>query len=71
MEHDIEWLQQCHAVYRMEGESTGADHEVKVAEAISVPVYTDFELMTGVLLNRPQKMKTALDKPEKKVKLES
>lgn len=63
---DLKWLEVCDAVYRFEGESEGADGEVKFAEQRGLPVYTDFELMTGKTFFVPEKVKTALDKPEKR-----
>lgn len=63
---DLKWLEVCDAVYRFEGESDGADGEVKFAEQRGLPVYTDFELMTGCKLKQQGKVKTALDKPEKR-----
>ena len=37
-----EWLQQCDALYLMEGESPGAVREVISAEAHNIPVFTGF-----------------------------
>jgi hypothetical protein len=42
-EYDVATLARCDAVFRMPGESTGADKEVEFAEAASVPVFTDRE----------------------------
>jgi hypothetical protein len=42
MDLDIEWLLECDAVFRIQGESTGADKEVAIAEYYDLPVYTSF-----------------------------
>ena len=39
MKHDEEALRLCDAVFRMEGESSGADREVKLAQQLGIPVY--------------------------------
>jgi hypothetical protein len=36
---DLEWVNVCDCVLRMEGESTGADGEVDYAKKLSIPVY--------------------------------
>lgn len=36
---DLAWLMKCDAVLRIPGESPGADEEVKLARALSKPVY--------------------------------
>ena len=47
-DYDIEWLYKCHAVLRLPGESTGADHEVNAAEMLGIPVYYSIEeLLSG------------------------
>ncbi len=40
--YDIEWLKECDAVFRIEGESRGADDEVKWAETHGKPVYYSY-----------------------------
>lgn len=35
---DLEWLGVCHAIYRLSGESTGADSEVDSAGRMGMPV---------------------------------
>lgn len=43
--HDFEWLKLCEAVYRLPGESNGADRECQVAAECGIPVFryiTDF-----------------------------
>jgi len=39
-QQDLEWLKQCQALLRIEGESAGADNEVLVARELGMPVYT-------------------------------
>lgn len=36
---DREWLTRCDMVLRLEGESKGADGEVKIAKCLGIPVY--------------------------------
>lgn len=40
---DLEWLEDCHAVWRLSGESSGADGEVARAEACNIPVFKTAE----------------------------
>jgi len=48
LELDFEWLRQCDAVLRLEGESSGADKEVALAGEIGTPVYYSiFTLIDG------------------------
>lgn len=42
MDYDIEWLLECDAVFRIEGESKGADMEVEIAAKYDIPVYKSF-----------------------------
>ena len=37
--YDRVWLQYCNAVFRMVGDSHGADAEVGMAESLGLPVY--------------------------------
>jgi hypothetical protein len=39
MAQDDAWLRVCDAVLRLEGESSGADREVMVAESLGLPIY--------------------------------
>jgi hypothetical protein len=39
MRLDLRWLQCCHAVLRLPGESPGADREVDAAHQLGIPVY--------------------------------
>ena len=41
-EYDMEWLAQCEAVFRLPGESVGADREVARAVELGLPVYHSF-----------------------------
>lgn len=36
--YDNEWLPLCHVVFRLSGESPGADDEMKLAESLDIPV---------------------------------
>lgn len=36
---DYEWLQVCDCVLRLDGESRGADDEVKLAEKLGLPIF--------------------------------
>jgi hypothetical protein len=38
-DYDIEWLKVCDAILRLEGESHGADEEVRIAESLGMRVY--------------------------------
>lgn len=40
-EFDLDQLDHCHALYRMRGESTGADAEVEHARARGIPIFGD------------------------------
>jgi hypothetical protein len=45
---DIEWLKECDALFRLPGESHGADEEVRIAKKLGMPVYTSYaELPKG------------------------
>jgi hypothetical protein len=37
--YDLEWLRVCHAVLRLDGESSGADAEVTEARRLGIPVF--------------------------------
>lgn len=39
LDYDLDFLPHCHALYRMEGASAGADEEVKWAEIHSIPTF--------------------------------
>lgn len=40
---DMEWLEVCEAVFRIGGESTGADMEVQRAQELGLPVFYSLE----------------------------
>jgi len=40
---DLEWVRVCDCVLRLEGESSGADGEVKLAKELNIPVYYSFD----------------------------
>ena len=42
LEWDLEWLPLCEAVFRITGESEGADKEVEVARELSIPVFYSY-----------------------------
>ena len=41
MDYDAEWLLSCDAVFRLNGESSGADREVDMANELGIPVFYD------------------------------
>lgn len=41
-EYDLEWLDVCNAVFRLPGESVGADREVAYAKEHGIPVFYDY-----------------------------
>lgn len=45
LEYDAIWLLQCEAVYRIPGESNGADQEVRLAQTAGIPVVTDLDAL--------------------------
>lgn len=40
---DLEWLEACDALVRLLGESSGADHEMRRAKELGIPVYLSVE----------------------------
>ena len=45
-EYDLDWLEVCHILLRMPGESMGSDREVEIAKELNIPVvYTVSELL--------------------------
>jgi hypothetical protein len=54
MNQDFEWLTVCDAVFRIDGESKGADMEVELAKKLGKPVYTDIAQIAA--LPKPEKM---------------
>jgi hypothetical protein len=47
LEYDLEFVSICDAVYRLEGESKGADLECRVAEEHGIPVFRESESGLG------------------------
>lgn len=45
MELDFIWLRQCQCLYRIPGESSGADREVALAKDLGIPVYHDLQTL--------------------------
>ncbi len=45
--YDLEWLDICDALFRLPGESAGADSEVKYAEEHFIPVYYRLDEISG------------------------
>ncbi len=45
--YDIEWLKECDAVFRLSGESRGADEEVRIAQELGKPIYTSYMDLNG------------------------
>ena len=40
--YDLEWLKKCDAVFRISGESKGADEEERVAKELGLPVFYSY-----------------------------
>jgi len=47
LELDNQFLPCCAAVLRLPGQSHGADEEVRLAEQLGIPVFTDISLLAG------------------------
>lgn len=43
MEQDFAWVEQCHALFRVAGESSGADREMEFARSKNIPVFESIE----------------------------
>lgn len=43
LEWDLAWLEDCDALYRIEGASSGADIEIERAQEIGIPVFRSLE----------------------------
>jgi hypothetical protein len=39
-QYDLEWLEVCDALFRLPGESHGADKEAERAKELGIPVFT-------------------------------
>lgn len=46
IEFDLYWLEQCHVVLRVSGQSAGADKEVRRARSLGIPVVYKVEELT-------------------------
>ncbi len=64
LNQDIEWLVLCDAVFRMKGDSLGADKEVKIAREKGIPVYT---MIDSIITDGKSKKKAAYDKRQEDV----
>lgn len=63
---DFEWVKVCDCLLRLDGESSGADKEVKVAQDANIPVFYSIKEMYehyGIYIK-----KVSVDKPYKKWK---
>lgn len=45
MDLDLKWVEECDCVFRISGESKGADLEVEKAYSLGKPVFPDFRLL--------------------------
>lgn len=43
LEFDLEYVSVCDAIFRLSGESKGADLECEVANDLGIPVFTDYQ----------------------------
>lgn len=43
LQYDLEWLPACHALFRIEGDSPGADLEVEDAFEMGIPIFFTLE----------------------------
>ena len=43
LDYDLKWLEVCDILLRLDGDSTGSDIEVAVAERLGIPVYYKIE----------------------------
>lgn len=46
LEIDFNWILKCDALFRLDGESKGADMEVAFAKKNNIPVFTDMECLS-------------------------
>lgn len=52
MVQDFEWLEACHGLLRLPGESSGADREIVHARAHGIPVFTEIEKLARYFAQR-------------------
>ena len=45
MEYDFEWVKACDFLLRLQGQSSGADREILVAESNDIPIIRDIEVL--------------------------
>lgn len=45
LEWDLEWVAASEALFRIAGESTGADLEVEVARSLGIPVFFNYAML--------------------------
>lgn len=51
MEYDSEWLKSCDALLRIDGDSDGADFEVRMAKKLGIPIfYSTSDVLTYFVL---------------------
>lgn len=48
---DLAWVRRCDAVFRVSGDSSGADREVNEAIINNIPVYTDLSELPDLIGN--------------------
>jgi hypothetical protein len=49
LEYDRQFLPDCQVLLRLPGESSGADHEVRVAETLGIPVVHSLDTLHALL----------------------
>lgn len=54
MSEDLAWLSVCDAVFRIPGESPGADREVFLARRLRIPVFTDLAVLESYFTLRSE-----------------
>ena len=47
LEQDLVWLKECNAVFRLPGESNGADLEVDEADRLGIPIFYHIEMLAA------------------------
>jgi hypothetical protein len=50
-QYDLEWLAVCDAVFRLPGESVGADQECARAKELGMPVFTNYLDLSKLVKN--------------------
>jgi len=49
LEYDLKWLEKCDILYRVEGESKGADIEMAHARKLNIPIVKDIKQLKKIL----------------------